>query len=115
MLQRMRELAVQSANGTYGTTDRSALDSEFKQLQAEITRISNMTQWNGTNVTDDTATSATFQVGANASQSITVVFKDLDGMTGMSAAVHTTSDIASAGNASTAISTVDTALQSIDT
>ena len=49
MLQRMRELAVQSISDSNTANDRTALDSEFEQLKAEIERIADNTQWNGTN------------------------------------------------------------------
>ena len=76
MLQRMRELSVQSANDTNTADDRSYLDLEFQQLKAETDRIINNTQWNGVNVLDKTFTNNTtagkfvFQTGANASQTI---------------------------------------------
>lgn len=66
LLQRMRELAVQSANGTYGSSERSSLNDEFQQLQQEITRIAQSTQFNGANVLTGSVGSITFQVGANA-------------------------------------------------
>ena len=65
MLQRMRELAVQSANATNSTSDRAALQNEFAQLQAEITRTANTTQFNGQSILTGTA-AFQFQVGANA-------------------------------------------------
>ena len=65
MLQRMRELAVQSANGTNNTDDRTALNNEFSQLQSEITRLTNNTTFNG-QATLTTTTSFDFQVGPNA-------------------------------------------------
>ena len=76
MLQRMRELAVQSSSGTNTSTDRAALNTEFQALGAEITRIGGNTQWNGTNITDGAATSGAqnFQIGANASQTISHTF-----------------------------------------
>jgi flagellin len=77
MLQRMRELSVQSASDTNTTTDRAALDLEFEQLKAEIERIADNTQWNGTNLLDSSL-SVDFQVGANASQTITVVIEDFN-------------------------------------
>ncbi len=113
MLQRMRELAVQAANGSYSDADRTALQSEFSELQSEITRISNNTEWNGTKITDGTTTSVNFQVGANSSQVITVAFKDIDGITGMTGAVVSAA-VSTAGAANSAISSIDTALNAID-
>jgi flagellin len=66
MLQRMRELAVQSANTTNGASDRSALQNEFSQLQAEITRTAATTRFNGNAILTQT-TQFDFQVGSNAS------------------------------------------------
>ena len=80
MLQRMRELAVQSASGTMGSTDRTALDLEFEALDAEILRISQNTEWNGTKLLDgslNASAASNFQVGANASQTISLTFADL--------------------------------------
>ena len=75
MLQRMRELAVQSSNGTVTAEDRDYMDLEYQALDAEITRIANNTQWNGENVLDGKAgaggingedsSSVTFQISAN--------------------------------------------------
>lgn len=65
MLQRMRELAVQSANSTNNTTDRSSLQNEFAQLQAEVLRTANTTRFNGNAVLTQT-TQFEFQVGSNA-------------------------------------------------
>ncbi len=72
LLQRIRQLAVQSANGTNSSTDRAALQSEVSQLQQEITRVATTTQFNGTNVLDGSLAGAQFQVGANANQVISV-------------------------------------------
>ncbi len=71
-LQRIRELAVQSANGTNSASDRSALDSEVQQRLAEINRIATQTSFNGLNVLDGTYGTEQFQVGANAGQTISV-------------------------------------------
>jgi len=65
MLQRMRELAVQSANATNSNSDRLALQNEFSQLQAEISRTSSTTMFNGQSILTST-TSFDFQIGANA-------------------------------------------------
>lgn len=81
MMQRMRELAVQAISDSNTSTDRSALNSEFVDLRAEIERIADNTQWNGTNLLDGSIGSSgvvTFQVGANASQTINVTFTDME-------------------------------------
>jgi flagellin len=69
-LQRIRELAVQSANATNSASDRAALNAEVGQLTAELDRIAKTAQFNGQNILDGSFTTATFQVGANANQTI---------------------------------------------
>ena len=76
MLQRMRELAVQAASDTNTNADQDSLDLEFQQLDDEIDRIATNTQWNGTKVLDGSLGAITFQVGANASQTIGITFAD---------------------------------------
>jgi flagellin len=71
-LQRIRELAVESANATNSSSDRASLQLEVTQLQAEIDRVATQTQYNGTNLLDGSFTSQQFQVGANAGQTITI-------------------------------------------
>jgi flagellin len=71
-LQRIRELAVQSANATNSATDRAALQSEVAQRIAEIDRVATQTQFNGTTLLDGSFASQVFQVGANANQTISV-------------------------------------------
>lgn len=71
-LQRMRELAVQASNATNSSTDRAALQSEVSQLQAEILRVAETTSFNGIKVLDGSFTSQSFQVGANAGETITM-------------------------------------------
>ncbi len=70
MLQRMRELAVQSANATNSATDREALQAEVDQLKEEIGRVATTTKFNGTNLLDGSFTAQNFQVGANSGESI---------------------------------------------
>jgi flagellin len=70
LLQRMRTLAVQAANGTNSSSDRTSIQSEVSQLQQEMNRVANTTQFNGQNVLDGTLNNAQFQVGANANQTI---------------------------------------------
>jgi flagellin len=71
-LQRMRELSVQAANGTNSASDRVALQAEVTQLAAEIDRVAGTTQFNGQNLLDGSLTNSTFQVGANAAQTISL-------------------------------------------
>src|SRR5581483_3836754 len=71
-LQTMRDLAVQSLNATNSTTDRADLDSQFQQLKADIDSVASQTQFNGVNLLDGSFQGASFQVGANAGQTITV-------------------------------------------
>ena len=70
ILQRVRELAVQSANATNSASDRQALQSEVGQLIAELDRISQTTEFNGTRLLDGSFGTQQFQVGANANQTI---------------------------------------------
>jgi flagellin len=91
MMQRMRELAVQAISDSNTSSDRTALNDEFKELKGEINRIANNTQWNGTTMlTGGMGGSAngvvTFQIGANASQTIDVTFADFRGGAGVVAA-----------------------------
>lgn len=82
MLQRMRELAVQAASGTNSATDRTALNTEFAALISQIDQVGDDTQWNGQNLLDGTVGTSgavAFQVGANASQTISHTFADVDG------------------------------------
>lgn len=72
ILQRMRDLALQAANGSNGATERAALQSEVSQLQQELNRISDTTSFGGRKILDGTFGSQSFQVGANAYETISV-------------------------------------------
>ena len=72
MVQRIRELAVQSSNATNSADDRKALQAEVKQLTEEIDRVSKTTNFNGTKLLDGKFTDQKFQVGADAGQSISI-------------------------------------------
>ncbi len=74
ILQRIRELAIQSANDTNSVSDRESLNDEVTQLVAELDRISETTSFNGKSLLDGTMTNATFQVGANAGVNQTISF-----------------------------------------
>ena len=106
MLQRMRELAVQSANDTNTVEDRGYLNDEYQQLKAEIDRIAKNTQWNGMNIlngndafgaVDVNEQKVRFQVGANSNQTIDVNFKDLTFTPSASGASESVSTINLAG------------------
>jgi flagellin len=71
-LQTMRDLAVESLNASNSSTDRADLNSQFQQLVADINSVASNTQFNGVNLLDGTFQGATFQIGANAGQTITV-------------------------------------------
>ncbi|SIQ43256.1 flagellin [Aquipseudomonas alcaligenes] len=72
ILQRMRDLALQSANGSNGATERAALQGEVSQLQQELNRIADTTSFGGRKILDGTFGSQSFQVGANAFETISV-------------------------------------------
>jgi len=114
LLQRMRELAVQSANGTYGTSNRTSMNDEFQQLSAEITRIANNSKFNGTVLLNGTMGSTTLQVGADAGQTITMSAAATGNKTAAGLSVATAT-VLSVGAATTAIGKIDTALAAIDT
>ena len=71
-LQRIRELSVQAANATNSASDRAALQNEVSQRIAEISRVGSQTQFNGLNLLDGSFTKQSFQVGANANQTIDI-------------------------------------------
>jgi len=72
MLQRIRELAVQSSNSSNSASDRKALQTEVTQLTSELNRVANTTEFNGTKLLDGSMGTANFQVGANAGQLISM-------------------------------------------
>lgn len=116
MLQRMRELAVQAANDTNTSADRSALTAETTQLTEEITRIAENTTWNGMKLLDGSkftsASAANFMVGANSGDTaITVSFQSITA----SALSVSGLSLSGASASTTALGTIDTALATIDT
>lgn len=113
-LQRMRELAVQSANGSNSADDRANLDEEYQELALEVTRVLDGTKFNGTNLLN-AAASLTFQVGADnvAEDKIDIATTDLTAGAGITAVVG--GDITSAANALTAMDDLDDAIDEITT
>ncbi len=119
MLNRMRELSVQSANGTNSSSDRTALQAEFEQLQTEIRRVASNTEWNGNAVlalsASGTGSAVVFQIGANSSQTLTVNFQSLSSdVTGMGAVVGAANTAFSAASAD-AQTKLDAAITGINT
>ncbi len=107
MLQRMRELAVQSANASNNSSDRTALQAEVTQLRSEIDRVAKTTSFNGTKLLDGTFANAAFQVGANAGESISVQSTaDVRAASLGSATFLTTTGMAWAAGTATAAGTI---------
>ena len=108
MLQRMRELAVQSVNATNSAADRTNLNAEYQQLNTEITRQVGATKFNGVAIIGGGAGANDFQVGANVGDKITVTTVDVS-------AAAAGGDITDVANSETAIAAVDTALDLVTT
>ncbi len=108
-LQRMRTLAVQASNGSNTTSDRTALDAEYSELELELTRIQTDTEFGGKKLLDGNY-AEDFQIGANAGQTINItISKDLSA-TGVSVA----GDLTTFSNAQTAITQIDAALATVN-
>jgi len=111
MLQRMRELSVQSANGTLAAGDRANLQVEVTQLIAQIGDVATRTDFNGVALLDGTNASISIQTGSNASETVAVALTDVD-----AAALSVDAlDISTAAGATAAITALGTALDTITT
>jgi len=122
ILQRMRELAVQSRNDSNGTDDRAALNKEFATMSDELTRIAKSTNLNGKNLIDGTAGTMTFQVGSNtgSTNQITITLDsgfDAATLSVDSATIAITGNDSATSEASSkaAIDAIDLALKTINT
>ena len=104
MLQRMSELAVQASNDTNQTVDRTALQSEVAQLQTEITRVANTTQFNKQNILNGDFTKKNIQVGANSGELIDIDITDVK---------TTVSDALAAGTKVDSFTAAQTAIDNI--
>lgn len=112
MLQRVRELAVQSQNGTLDAEDRGFLDTEVTELAAQIDDILTNTEFNGVALFSTTAgTDVTVDIQIDAGRSVTLTSTGIDGTAIDAAAL----DVSSAANAATAITNVDAALSDVNT
>jgi len=117
MLQRMRELAIQARNDTNSDTERSYLNLEFAQLQAEITRITENTTWNNFNTLDGSAGTSgelTFQVGVSSGQTISIELPDFNGSSVAGAVTALTVAVSTASGADAAMALIDTALDNVN-
>ncbi|MFZ5353321.1 MAG: flagellin [Bacillota bacterium] len=113
ILQRMRELAVQAANDTNVTADRSAIKTEIDDLSQEITRIATKTQFNNQTLLTGSLTGAKIQIGANASEDLTIVINSMSAQAlGVSYGVLS---VATNADATTAIGLINTAIGTVST
>lgn len=117
MLFRMRELAIQSGNGTYSGLDRSALQAEVSALQGQITNILSNTEWNGMKTLKGEAGSSgsvSFQVGASSADAFVLDMTSLDTGSLADAQSSVAVNISTRSGATNALSTIDDALTEID-
>ena len=124
MLQRIRELAVQSGTGTTSSEDRTYLDAEFDHLVAEIERVAANTQWNGRNILNgdaggSTVSTVAFQVGADPTQTVSLTFGNMSSDATMASVNSLSLDaatIASAIDKASAVMVVtDLAIEAVST
>ncbi|MGL5868295.1 MAG: flagellin [Clostridium chrysemydis] len=108
ILQRMRELSVQSSNGTNISEDRAQIQKEFSQLKDEITRIGDQTQFNKQNLLNASA-KIDFQVGSNSGQTISIDLKDMRA----SALGVASCDVSTQSGAEASITKIDEAIQNV--
>lgn len=109
IIQRMRTLAVQSRNDTNTDDDRMQTQKEIAQLISEVTRIASTTEFNTKKLVNGSASALTFQIGANASQTMTISIASM----AASALGISSLSLSSAGGASQAISVLDAALATV--
>ena len=120
MLQRMRELAIQASNDTNNADDRSFLDLEFQALNTQIDKIANYTQWNAADILDGNNARGlgsgvfTFQVGANAQQTIEVTFPDMRTSDNSLLSTIRPSAITNTLSANSALGTISSALDKVN-
>jgi len=119
MLQRMRELAVQSSNDTNNDKDRSFLNGEFQQLKAEIDRIGQNTQWNGANILDGTGGNGldgtyAFQVGANTDQTIKIYLPNMQTAPQANSTAYASLDVVAPAYVATALTINATGAAELD-
>ncbi len=112
ILIRLRELAIQSANGTLGTAERNTLNAEFQDLVTEIGRISQVTEFNGTALLDGTAASVTFQVGVNNTTNDRITVTGVDA-TASGIGVVSGTAVSTVTGAQSALALIDSAISTV--
>ncbi|MGZ0087117.1 flagellin N-terminal helical domain-containing protein [Caldibacillus thermoamylovorans] len=111
ILQRMRELAVQAANDTNVSADRTAIQAEINALSSEITRIANNTEFNTQKLLNGSFSAKMFQIGANSGQSITLTIANMN-----AAALSVNGlNVAKASSANAAITKINAAIEKVST
>jgi flagellin len=112
VLTRLRELAVQSANGTLQGTDQDSLQSEFSSLLTQVDQIANATDFNGVKLLDGSTSSITLQIGAGTTSGVDTFNVSLTSALASSLGIDTL-DIGSTGDASAAITAIDAAINTV--
>ena len=116
MLQQMRDLAVQASNGTNGSGDLDNLQTEFTSLSTEINRELAQTTFNGIAILGSGAGTSTYQVGANAGETISLTTTNIASNASVTAVTNDSTSVAAGGtSASAMITSIDTALTAINT
>ena len=112
ILTRLRELAIQSANGSVSNQDRDTLDEEFQSLVSEINRIGSSTEFNGVKLLDGSSSAVSFQVGFGTTAGIDTIAVTLQAALSTSLSLQSL-DIGSGGVTTTAITNIDTAINAV--
>ena len=112
MLQRMRELAVQSSNGTYSATQRGYLSTEFVALSSQINKIASDTKWNDQSLLAVTATTFTYQAGKDINQTVSVT---IGAMTLTGLLIDTAASVGNVTGATASLALLDTAIGLVNT
>ena len=112
ILTRLRELAVQSSNGSVSNQDKETLDEEFQSLVREVNRIGRSTEFNGIKLLDGSASTVSFQVGFGTTSGIDTLSVSLSAALSTTLALNSL-DIGSGGATTTAISNIDAAINTI--
>ncbi len=115
ILARMRELAEEAANGTLGTSERSALNNEYSQLKAEIDRIANVTEFNGTKLLNGSQSTSgiTLQVGFHNTTNDRITFFSGIGATNTSGLGVSSTNVLAAASAQSALDLIDSAISTV--